>query len=174
MEELLPSESIDRADYRRCRTTYGLLSMTYKRANDSNAPEKEYKELQELEKCLRHRLSNLDPTRGLPRKFKGPLDDLKAGIDGALEMGVPVDFLIQGLKDILNEMPDATPAQKPEPTRLVPEKRLKKALDELRIEKDKNRKLNEENNRMILELKQYKMRAGATSSEPPPKKRRVD
>jgi hypothetical protein len=174
MEELLPSETIDRADYKKCRTTYGVLSTTYKRANDSNTPEKEYKELQELEKCLRHRLSNLDPTRGLPRKFQRPLDDLKAGIDGALGNGVSVDFLIEGLKDVLNENPDATPAHKPEPNRLVPEKRLKKVLGELRNEKDKNRKLNEENNRIILELKQYKMREEENSREPPLKKRRVD
>ena len=179
MEELLPSETIDRADYRRCRTTYGLLSTAYKRANHSDEPEKDYKELQKLEKTLRDRLSNLDPARGLPRKFQGPLDNLKAGIDGALEMGVTVEFLIEGLKDILNEKPDATPAPKVEPNRLVPEKRLQRYLEELRIEKDKNRKLNEENNRLILELKQYKMREDASSSwpplsEPPLKKRRVD
>ncbi|KAI4951183.1 hypothetical protein J4E91_003889 [Alternaria rosae] len=179
MEELLPSETIDRADYRRCRTTYGLLSTAYKRANHSNEPEKDYKELQKLEKTLRDRLSNLDPARGLPRKFQDPLDNLKAGIDGALEMGVTVEFLIEGLKDILNEKPDATPAPKAELTRLVPEKRLQRYLEELRIEKDKNRKLNEENNRLILELKQYKMREDAISSwpplsEPPLKKRRVD
>ncbi|KAL1793286.1 hypothetical protein ACET3X_008268 [Alternaria dauci] len=161
MEELLPSESIDRADYRACRTTYGRLSATYKRASDSDTPEKDYKELQALEKTLRHRLSNLDASRGLPRKFKGPLDDLKSGIDDALERGVSIEFLIQGLKDALEEKPDATPAPKPVPPKMVPEKRYKAVLEELRIEKEKNRKLNEENNRMALELKQYQMRERA-------------
>jgi hypothetical protein len=47
-------------------------------------------------------------------------------------------------------------------------------VGELRNEKDKNRKLNEENNRIILELKQYKMREEENSREPPLKKRRVD
>ena len=113
MEELLPSASIDRADYRACRTTYGCLSSTYKRSSDSNTPEKEYKELQALGKTLRHRLSSLDADRGLPRKFKGLLDDLKSGVDGALDRGVSTDFLTQGLKDSLEDKPDATPAPKP-------------------------------------------------------------
>src|SRR4051812_3343889 len=126
MEALLPSESIDRADYRRCRTTYGALSTTYKRASDSNNPEKEYKELQELEKVLRSRLANLDPTRGLPRKFQGPLDQLKIGLDDALKKGVTVEFLIQGLKDILEEKPDATPAPKPDPVKMVSGVRFQK------------------------------------------------
>jgi hypothetical protein len=172
MEELLPSESIDRADYRACRTTYGLLSTTYKRANDSNTPEKDYKELQVLEKSLRYRLSNLGAKRGLPRKFQGPLDDFKTGVDGALKMGISIDFLIQDLKDALDEKPDATPAPKPVPAKMVSEKRFKTVLEELRKEKDKNRKLNEENNHITLELKQYKAREQA--SEPPLKKRRVD
>jgi hypothetical protein len=174
MEELLPSESIDRADYRACRTTYGLLSTAYKRANDSNTPEKDYKDLQALEKSLRHRLSNLDPKRGLPRKFQGPLDNLKSGVDAALEDGVTIEFLIQGLKDVLNENPDATPAPKPVPAKMVSEKRFKAVLEELRNEKDKNRKLNEELNRMTLEFKQYKIRQQVDASEPPSKKRRVD
>ena len=169
MEELLPSVSIDRADYRACRTTYGCLSSTYKRSNDSNTPEKEYKELQALEKTLRHRLSSLDADRGLPRKFKGLLDDLKSGVDGALDRGVSTDFLTQGLKDSLEDKPDATPAPKPVPPKMVSEKRFKTVLDELRNEKEKNRKPNEENNRMALELKQYQMRE--RSGEPPLKKR---
>jgi hypothetical protein len=57
---------------------------------------------------------------------------------------------------------------------MVSEKRFKTVLEELRREKEKNRKLNEENNRMILELKQYKIREQASASEPPLKKRRVD
>ncbi|KAG9196419.1 hypothetical protein G6011_01540 [Alternaria panax] len=161
MEELLPSESIDRADYRACRTTYGRLSTAYKRANDSNDPAKDYKELQALEKTLRHRLSNLDAKRGLPRKFQGPLDDLKSGVDDALENGVSVEFLIQGLKDALEEKPDATPAPKSVPTKMVSEKRFKTVLEELRNEKDRNRTLNEENNRITLELKKYQIRESA-------------
>ncbi|KAI2482998.1 hypothetical protein Ptr902_05315 [Pyrenophora tritici-repentis] len=169
MEEMLPSESIDRADYRRCRTTYGALSMTYKRANDSNDPAKEYKQLQEIEKVLRERLTNLDPTRGLPRKFQDPLDRLRAGIEHALNTGVTVDFLIQGMKDMLEEKPDATPAPKPEPIKMVSGARYKAVVDALAAEKDKNRKLNEENNRLAMLLKQHEMRdrSGTVAAKPP-------
>jgi hypothetical protein len=57
---------------------------------------------------------------------------------------------------------------------MVSEKRFKTVLEELRREKEKNRKFNEGNNRMILEFKHYKMREQASASEPPLKKRRVD
>ncbi|KAF1838343.1 hypothetical protein BDW02DRAFT_586016 [Decorospora gaudefroyi] len=157
MEKDLPSESVDRPDYRRCRTTYGLLSTTYRRANDSNDPEKEYKELQQLEKCLRDRLANLDPSKGLPRKFNGPLDALKDGIDNALNQGVTIEFLIRGLKDVLEEKPNATPAPKPDPVKMVSGARFKKVYEELAIEKKKNKTLNEENNDLVRRLKLYQM-----------------
>jgi hypothetical protein len=171
MEALLPSESIDRADYRACRTTYGLLSTTYKRANDSNSPMKEYRELRELESVLRKRLSNLNPTKGLPRKFKAPLDDLRTGIDNALKDGVGIDFIIRGLRDVLEDKPDATPAPKEAPVKMVSEKRFKKVWDDWKSEQEKNRKLNEENNRLTMELKQYQMR-DRSNGELPERRRR--
>lgn len=170
MEELLPSETIDRADYRRCRTTYGALSTTYKRAHSSKEPSKEYRELQELEKVLRNRLENLNPTRGLPRKFQAPLDQLKAGVDYALANGVSIDFLIQGVKDMLEGKPDATPSPKPEPIKMVSGARHKAVVEALAAEKEKNGKLNEENNRLAMELKQYQMRERLSTGEPPLKK----
>ena len=172
MEELLPSESVDRGDYRRCLTTYGALSTTYKRASDSNNPSKEYKELQDIEKVFRHRLANLDPTRGLPRKFQAPLDKLKAGIDDALDKGVTIDFLIQGMRDILDEKPDATQASKVVPVNMVSGVRHKAVVEALAAEKEKNQKLNEENNRLAMQLKQYEMRERSTTGEPPLKRRR--
>jgi hypothetical protein len=168
MEALLPSELVDRADYRRCRTTYGLLSTTYKRANDSNKPVKEYQELRELEKVLRKRLTELDVLRGLPPKFKAPLDNLKAGIDNALKDGLGIDYIIRGLRDILEEKPDATPAPKQAPVKTVSETRYLKVWNDWKAEQEKNRKLNEENNRLTLELKQYQMR-DRSNGEPPEK-----
>ncbi|EFQ87412.1 hypothetical protein PTT_17127 [Pyrenophora teres f. teres 0-1] len=169
MEEMLPSESIDRADYRGCRTTYGVLSMTYKRANDSNNPAREYKQLRDIEKSLRERLTNLDVTKGLPRKFQDPLDRLRNGVEDALGKGVTVDFLIQGMRDMLEEKPDATPAPKPEPVKMVSGARHKALVDALSAEREKNRKLNEENNRLAMLLKQYEMRerSGTVAMEPP-------
>ncbi|KAF1945515.1 hypothetical protein EJ02DRAFT_396368 [Clathrospora elynae] len=175
MEQLLPSESIDRPDYRACRTTYGLLSTTFKRTADSNTPQKDYKELQALQKVLRHRLASLDPTRGLPRKFLGPLESLKSGIDDALTQGVTIDYLIRGVRDILEENPDATPAPKPAPVKMVSETRFKNVWDELQAEKDKNRKLNEENNVLAMKLREYersKAMSSSSTGEPQSKKQR--
>ncbi|CAE7177171.1 hypothetical protein PTNB85_03078 [Pyrenophora teres f. teres] len=172
MEEMLPSESIDRADYRGCRTTYGVLSMTYKRANDSNNPAREYKQLQDIEKSLRERLTNLDVTKGLPRKFQDPLDRLRNGVEDALGKGVTVDFLIQGMRDMLEEKPDATPAPKPEPVKMVSGARHKALVDALSAEREKNRKLNEENNRLAMLLKQYEMRERSGTGEALLKKQR--
>lgn len=157
METFLPSASIKRKDYLRCRTTYGLLSTTYKCINGSNNPEKEYQEVQGVAKDLRHRLTNLDPSRGLPRKFQAPLDELEAGIDTVLKSCVTIDFVTLRLRDMLEETDDA-PVLKREPVKMVDEARLKKVREELAAEWEKNYKLNEENNRLVLELKKYQVR----------------
>jgi hypothetical protein len=44
--------------------------------------------------------------------------------------------------------------------------------DDWKLEQEKNRKLNEENNRLTLELKQYQMR-DQSNGEPPEKRRRL-
>jgi hypothetical protein len=156
IEQLLPSELVDQSDYRRCRTTYGLLSTTYKRTLDSKDPTNEYKQLSSLERGLRTRLANLDPDKGLPRKIQGPLDSLTTGIDDVLKQGVTIDFITQGLKHVLDETPDATPAPKPEPAKTVPEARYKKVREELAAEKEKNKKLNEESNGLVLASKKQR------------------
>jgi hypothetical protein len=153
MEQLVPSESVDRSDYRRCRTTYGLLSRTYKRANESNDPTNEYKQLSSLERDLRTRLANLDPAKGLPHKFQGPLDSLRTSIDNALKQGVTIDYLIRGLNNMLNEKPKATSAPKPERAKTVPEARYNRLQEELAAEKEKIKKLNEESNCLVLASK---------------------
>ncbi|EUC32841.1 hypothetical protein COCCADRAFT_26730 [Bipolaris zeicola 26-R-13] len=163
------SSQIERKDYLRCRTTYGLLSTTYKRINHSNNPKKEYQELQGVAKDLRHRLTNLDPSRGLPRKFQAPLDELEAGIDITLNSGVTIDFVISGLRDMLEETNDA-PVLKREPVKMVDEARLKKTSEELAAEREKNRKLNEEKNRLVLELRKYRVRERSGAGVPPLRK----
>ena len=158
MEALLPSESFKRQDYIGCCTTYGALSIMYKRVNDSDNPEKKYHEIKGSTKELRRRLITLDPIRGLPRKFQAPLDELEEGIENALKAGVTIDFVIRGIRDILEERPDATPAPRPEPVRVVPERLPKEVSEKLEKEREKFHKLNEENNRLILKLKQYESR----------------
>ncbi|EUC44560.1 hypothetical protein COCMIDRAFT_6166 [Bipolaris oryzae ATCC 44560] len=169
MEALLPSASIERRDYLRCRTTYGLLSITYKRINDSNNPEKEYQELQGVAKDLRHRLTNLDLSRSLSRKFQALLDGLEAGIDAALKPGVTIDFVIRGLRNTLEETHD-TPMVKREPVKMVHEARLEKIKEELAAECEKNRKLNEEHNWLVLEFRKDQVRERSGTGGPPLRK----
>lgn len=154
MEPFLPPDTVDRPGYKHCRTTYGLLTTTYKQAEHSEAPEKVYKELQHLENELRRRLNNLDATKGIPAEMIRYLDELKKSLDHSVSEGVDADFLIQGFKDILEEKPEAQPAPKPQRVLMVPDTKYKKVRAELAEAKKKIQKLNEENNSLILYIRQ--------------------
>jgi DNA-binding transcriptional MerR regulator len=153
MEPYLPPETVDRPGYKQCRTTYGLLTTTYKRAETTDVPEKVYKELQQLEHDLRRRLQNLNASKGIPAKMTQFLDDLKAALDHAMAEGVDANFLIQGIADLLEEKPENQPAPKPERVRMVPDTKYKKVKAELAEAKKKIQKLNEENNNLVLYIK---------------------
>lgn len=154
MEPFLPPDTVDRPGYKHCRTTYGLLTTTYKQAEHSEAPEKVYRELQHLENEIRRRLNNLDATKGIPAKMIRYLDELKKALDHSISEGVDADFLIQGLKDILEEKPEAQPAPKPQRVLMVPDTKYKKVRAELAEAKKKIQKLNEENSSLILYIRQ--------------------
>lgn len=126
MDRYLPSETINRKDYKGCRTTYGLMNTTYKRSGTSNNPEKDYKELQALERDLRRRLFNLDAAKGIPAKMMQFLDELKSAIDDALTKGVTTDFLMQGISDIFEDKPNAQPEPQPKLAKMIPDTRYKK------------------------------------------------
>jgi DNA-binding transcriptional MerR regulator len=153
MEPYLPPETVDRPGYKQCRTTYGLLTTTYKRIEASNAPEKVYKELQQLEIDLRRRLQNLNAAKGIPVKMMQFLNELKAALEHALAEGVDADFLIQGITDLLEEKPESLPAPKPERVRMIPDTKYKKVKAELVEANKKIQKLNEENNSLALYIK---------------------
>jgi hypothetical protein len=59
MDHYLPSDTIDRQDYHCCRTVHGLMNTTYRRVDDSEHLEKEYKDFQGLGRELRTHLNNL-------------------------------------------------------------------------------------------------------------------
>lgn len=153
METYLPPDTVDRPGYKHCRTTYGLLTTTYKRVEHSEAPEKVYKELQQLENDLRRRLNNLNASKGVPAKMTGYLDELKAALEHALSVGVDANFLIQGMTDLLEEKPEAQPAPKPERVLMVPDTKYKKVKAELAEANKKIQRLNEENNSLILYIR---------------------
>lgn len=153
MEPYLPPDTVDRPGYKGCRTTYGLLTTTYKRAEDSDTPEKIYKELRQLENELRRRLNNLNASKGIPAKMTQLLDELKAALEQALSEGVDANFLIQGMSDLLDDKPETQPAPKPERVLLMPDTKYKKVVAELADAKKKIQQLNEENNSLILYIK---------------------
>ena len=153
MEPYLPPDTVDRPGYKGCRTTYGLLTTTYKRAEDSDTPEKIYKELRQLENELRRRLNNLNASKGIPAKMTQLLDELKAALEQALSEGVDANFLIQSMSDLLDDKPETQPAPKPERVLLMPDTKYKKVVAELADAKKKIQQLNEENNSLILYIK---------------------
>jgi chromosome segregation ATPase len=157
MDRYLPSITINRPDYRRCRTVYGLMNTTYRRIDTSKNPEKGYRELQDLEQDLRRSLDNLEAKKGIPVKMTQYLDELKNAIDDALAEGVTVDFLTQGIVDMLQEQPNAQPDPQPELAKMIPDTKYKKVRAELAEAKKKIQKLNEENNALAVKVKRLEM-----------------
>src|SRR5690242_1068467 len=137
MEPYLPPDTVDRPGYKHCRTTYGLLTTTYKRAERSDNPGKVYKELLQLENELRRRLNSLNAIKGVPAKMTGLLDELKAALEEAVIKGVDADFLAQGLVDLLQGKPETQPAPKPERVLMMPDTKYKKVKAELKEAKDR-------------------------------------
>jgi hypothetical protein len=160
MDRYLPSDTINRQDYRRCRTVYGLMNTAFRRTETSNHPEREYLELQTLERDLRARLNSLDAAKGIPVKMTEYLDELKGVIEDALTNGVDTDFLIQGMADILKDKPNAQPEAQPVLAKMIPDTKYKKVLAELAEAREKIRKLNEENNALVLQNKRLEKMRG--------------
>lgn len=157
MDPYLPSETINKPGYRQCRTTYGLLASFHRRAEDSNDPEKEYKELLQTERDLRRRLNGLNSTKGVPPQIIQLLDELKDALEEALSNGITIDFIIQGLVDIYQDAPGAQPAPKPERMKMIPDTRYKQAKADLAAANEKIKKLNEENNLLVMKVKQLEI-----------------
>ncbi|KAF1920240.1 hypothetical protein BDU57DRAFT_534037 [Ampelomyces quisqualis] len=157
MDRYLPSDTINRQDYRRCRTVYGLMNTAFRRVESSKEAEKEYRELQELEKDLRTRLNNLDAAKGIPVKMTQYLDELKAAVDDALARGVTLEFLMQGVNDMLEDKPNAQPEAQPARVTMMPDTKYKKVRGELAEAQKKIQKLNEENNALTMKVKRLEM-----------------
>ncbi|KAJ4337144.1 hypothetical protein N0V95_008401, partial [Ascochyta clinopodiicola] len=121
MAPYLPPSTVDRPGYKHCRTTYGLLTTTYKRAENSATPSKVYKELQQLEYELRRRLQNLDAAKGVPTQMTQLLDELKDALEQALSGGVDTEFLIEGVRELLEEKLEIQPVPKPGRGGMVPD-----------------------------------------------------
>jgi hypothetical protein len=117
------------------------LTTTYKRVEDSDSPEKVYKELQQLEYELRRRLHNLNASKGVPTKMTQFLNELEAALDHAVSEGVDAGFLIQGMADLLEDKPETQPAPKPERVLMMPDTKYKKVKAELAVARKKIQQL---------------------------------
>jgi hypothetical protein len=153
MDRYLPSDTINRADYRRCRMVYGLMNTTYRRIDTSSSPEKDYIELKTLTSDLRRHLNALNASKGIPEKMSLYLDELAAAVDDGLAKGVTMDFLIAGVEDLLEENPNAQTENKEERVKMMPDTQYKKVKAELKEAKARIKELNEENNALVMRLK---------------------
>ncbi|KAJ4300930.1 hypothetical protein N0V90_003019 [Kalmusia sp. IMI 367209] len=154
MVDVLPPENTSNIAYMRIHTTFGLMKGCLDNAEQGKDPAKQYKELQKLEETLRKRPHDLKAKKGIPPKMQSCLDELRDAIKEALEQGVDMDFVIKAFEDMV-VAPEPTLAEKEarKPPRMVSEKRLKEVWNELKEEKAKNKKLNEENNELAIKLK---------------------
>lgn len=162
MDRWLPSETIQRPDYRRIRQLYGLMNTTYRLTDASEDPKVQYKELQSLVRDLRRRLNELNAAKGIPAKMTRYLDELKNAIDDALTQGVTMNFIMQGVTDLLTDKPNAQPENQPEVAKMIPDTKYKKARAELIEARKKIQKLNEENNALTLRVKRLEMERGGS------------
>jgi hypothetical protein len=153
MDRYLPSDTINRPDYRRCRTVYGQMNTAYRRIATSSTPSKEYANLRALESTLRTLLSALPASKGIPAKMTQYLDELRVALDDALAQGVTLAFVTLGLEDDV----DAIKEVQPEKVKMMPDTKYKLVRAELALAKEKIRALNEENNGLILRVKKLEM-----------------
>lgn len=154
MVGVLPPENTTNMAYMRVHTTFGLLPQCIKKAETSDDPSKQYRELQKLEEALRKRLEDLKAKKGIPQKMQNCLDELRDAIKEALEQGVDMDFMIKGYEEMI-VAPEPTLEEKMlrRPERMVTESRFKKLWEALKEEKKKNAELNQENNELTMRLK---------------------
>ncbi|KAF1950755.1 hypothetical protein CC80DRAFT_598012 [Byssothecium circinans] len=156
MVTVLPPEATTNPAYTRIHTTFGLLQRTIKNAEDTSthSPEKQYKELSELEKVLRKRLTDLKARKGIPEKMQSCLDELRDAVAEALEQGVTVDWMIKGFEEMVEApVPTLEERARMKPEKYVKESMYKKVWDECKAEKEKNRVLNRENNELVMRVK---------------------
>jgi hypothetical protein len=135
-----------------------MLRSFFNKALTSADPVVEYKEMLETESTLRQRLRALNPNKNIPQEVVHHLDELRAAITEMISLGS--DGVVelhrdeeaekaanreQGIEELVRE--------RSPPIRMVPVTTLAKVRDQLKEEKEKNSRLNAENNLLATELK---------------------
>ncbi|KAH9860729.1 hypothetical protein J1614_012061 [Plenodomus biglobosus] len=159
MENYLPPPNNSKPGYSGCRTTYGLLTRFHQRAEKSETPEKEYQELQQIERDLRRRIMGLEAKKGVPEEMNSLLNELRDAITTALAQGITTDFFLQAAQAQLDEEPE-TIAQPKENRKMVSDKRFTKVWNELQEAKKRIGQLNAECNRLQLRVKYLEAQRG--------------
>jgi hypothetical protein len=137
-------------EYKRCRTTFGLLRSFFNKAETSEEPKKEYIEVQKMELALRQRLLALPSTKGVPVKMIECLDELKVAVAEVIETGWSFkgDVVLKLENLHLGKEEEVQPK-----LNIRIKDKVHKYKDALVEEKTKNMLLNEENNRLVLRLR---------------------
>lgn len=164
MSYILPDHRSERSDKKACLRTYGLLTNLFKKAFTSNSPVADYNEMLKTEATLRQRLAALGKN-GIPLVMEGYMDELRDVLKEMISKG---DEKLKKLHaDEEKEMATreetgvVVPLRtKKEPVLMVPITKLHEVRAQLKKEKDNVRRLNEENNRLVIENKILKARAG--------------
>ncbi|KAF2280990.1 uncharacterized protein EI97DRAFT_366090, partial [Westerdykella ornata] len=146
-KRLLPSEKSDRPDNKACLRTYGIMRTFFNKASTSPDPLVEYKEMLETEATLRQRLCALSKDGSLPEQVHHHLDQLREAISGMISMGS--DAVETNMQDEEGE----SLMERPGPVKLVPITMVQKMREVLKEEREKTRKLNEENNSLARQLR---------------------
>lgn len=161
MVEVLPPENTNNPAYLRCHTTFGLLKNCLDKAEQGDKPEKQYKELHILEDTLRKGLDALNPVKPIPQPMLVLLNELRDAAKDAMDQGVDMDYMIKSFEDMVVK-PEPTLAEKEarKPPKMVTDKCLKEVWEELKQAKEANKKLNTENNELIMKLKRAEAEIG--------------
>ncbi|KAF2113132.1 hypothetical protein BDV96DRAFT_579792 [Lophiotrema nucula] len=127
--EVLPPEVNGRPEYRRCRTTYGMLLTAHQNAEIFEDPIAQYKEMQKLEPTLRQHLNDMKSRKGAPARMTNALNELKPTLVEVIELGPDAITMSSSSKvdDMTPVMSSMRLSTRPPPEKMVPESKVKKA-----------------------------------------------
>jgi regulator of replication initiation timing len=163
MSNILPDHRSERPDKKACLRTYGLLTNLFNKASTSESPAIDYNEMLKTEATLRQRLAALG-TNGIPLQMQDFMNELRDALKEMIEIGD------EKLKEMFTDeekdkqkreqvgVVESVRMKKVPPVVMVPITKVQEVRAQLKTEKEKVRRLNEENNRLAIENKMLKAR----------------
>lgn len=111
-----------------------------------------------LERELRRRLHALDAAKGIPVKMLEYLNKFKEAVEGAVEAGVSVEWVGKEIEEVEEEEEREMGLRVRE--KMVTESRYRKVKGDLKEANERVRRLNEENNELVLKVKRLELEVG--------------